>query len=67
MNDLRPWIKGAFASALHFAGVGLVAVIIDPAKFNPAQGGFKHLLTVAGVSALFGLGTYLAQSPLSKD
>ena len=64
--DWQLWLKGLIAAAIGGAANAVVAMIVDPAAFNFAEGGTK-LLTFAGVSALISAALYLKQSPLPGE
>ncbi len=64
MSDLRIWIKGLGAAAIHGAAIATTAVMVDPNAFATSKGGLQHLGVVAGMSAIFGAAGYLAQSPI---
>lgn len=46
-------------AAINSAASGATVIIVDPVDFNPMGGGLGKLLSVMGVSALFGIFMYL--------
>lgn len=63
MDRALVWLKGLLAAAIGGAATSVGVMVADPLSFN-FQDGAGRLATVAGVSALVAVASYLKQSPL---
>lgn len=59
------WYKGLAAAAITGAGATLAAWLADKDHFGLTHP--KHILIVASIGALIGVGAYLKQSPIGKS
>lgn len=66
-TNAKKWARGLLGAAINSAASAVTVVIVDPVDFSPLNGGLLKLLTVMGVSALFGAALYLKQHPLPED
>ena len=65
--NAKKWARGLIGAAINSAASAVTVVIVDPSDFNPLDGGLTKLLTVMGVSALFGAALFLKQHPLPDE
>lgn len=66
-QTIRRWVRGLIGAAINSAATTVTIVIVDPVNFNPMGDGLWKVLSVMGVSALFGAALYLKQHPLPED
>lgn len=60
----KNWFNGLIGGAIGSAANSITVLIIDPAKFNPANdGGWTHLAIAVTVSFVVGAALYLKQHP----
>jgi hypothetical protein len=73
--DWRTWARGIIGAIISggAGGVGgsLGAMATDPEHFNPAMGGYEHLIVLAkwafAISALISLAKFLQTQPIPKE
>ena len=66
-QTMKRWVRGLVGAAINSAATAVTIVIVDPVNFNPMGDGLGKVLTVMGVSALFGAALFLKQHPLPED
>ena len=66
-TQVQRWVRGLLGAAINSAASAITVVIVDPADFNPMDGGLWKLLSVMGVAAIFGAALYLKQHPLPEE
>ena len=66
-KTLKVWTRGLIGAAINSSASAVTIVIVDPVNFNPIGDGLYKVLSVMGVSALFGAALYLKQHPLPDD
>lgn len=59
----KPWLYGLFSAFMGGGASAVSAMVIDPVKFNMADG-FSNMLSMWVVSGLISAALYLKQSPL---
>ena len=66
-QTIRQWGRGLLGAAINSAASAITVVVVDPAAFNPMNGGLTKLATVMGVAAIFGASLYLKNHPLPEE
>jgi UDP-N-acetylmuramyl pentapeptide phosphotransferase/UDP-N-acetylglucosamine-1-phosphate transferase len=60
---MKTWIKGLVSAAIGAAANSVTVIVVAPETFN-LQDGLPKLASIAAVSALVAVASYLKKSPL---
>jgi UDP-N-acetylmuramyl pentapeptide phosphotransferase/UDP-N-acetylglucosamine-1-phosphate transferase len=60
---MKTWIKGLVSAAIGAAANSVTVIVVAPETFN-LQDGLPKLASVAAVSAIVAVASYLKKSPL---
>jgi len=67
LKSIGNWLRGLIAAGISGAASSITASVVSPESFNiQDEKGIKNILILAGVSGIFGIATYLKQSPVPK-